>query len=184
MDLAEEIDRLALADVDLITASALLALVSARWLDRLVAAAVAAGGTAMLLALSYDGAIAWQPAHPDDDWATGLFNRHQRGDKGFGPALGPSAADEAQRRLREAGYAVISAPSPWHLGAADVVIQREFLAGLAGAAAALAEAADVDRLRAWVGCRKAWLEEGISAVEIGHRDLLALPIRPIRPSRA
>ncbi len=206
IDLAEEIDRLALADVDVVTASALLDLVSAHWLDRLVAAAVAAGsiGTgavseaaagsspeprpksgparapAMLLALSYDGAIAWQPPHPDDDWATGLFNRHQRGDKGFGPALGPSAADEAQRRLQEAGYQVTSAPSPWRLGAADVAIQREFLAGLAGAAAALAEAADVDRLREWVQCRTAWLEEGVSAVEVGHRDLLALPIRSSR----
>jgi glycosyltransferase involved in cell wall biosynthesis len=206
MDLAEDIDRVALADVDLITASALLDLVSARWLDRLVAAAVGAGGAgngtdreaecgtgpetgprsgparapAMLLALSYDGVITWQPTHPDDDWATGLFNRHQRGDKGFGPALGPSAADEALRRLREAGYEVTSAPSPWRLGAADVAIQREFLAGLAGAAAALAEAADADRLRAWVECRQAWLEEGISAVEVGHQDLLALPIRPSR----
>ena len=187
MDLAEGIEQLALADVDLVTASALLDLVSASWLDRLVAQATAAAAhappPAMLLALSYDGVISWQPAHPDDGWATGLFNRHQRGDKGFGPALGPSAPEAAARCLRGAGYRITSAASPWHLGADDVPIQRVFLAGIAAAVAALAEGPEQPRLQAWVSWREARLMQQASSVTVGHRDLLALHAVRSRPRR-
>lgn len=193
LDLATDLERLPLAGVELVTASALLDLVSADWLGRLVAQACAretadgAAGAppALLLALSYDGAIRWEPAHPDDDWVTDFFNRHQRQDKGFGPALGPTAATEAARLLRQAGLSVMSAPSPWRLGRADVAIQREFLAGLAGAARSLVETADIARLQAWLLSRERWLAEGASAVVVGHQDILALPDQVAsQPARA
>ena len=187
LELAEGLERLPLAEVDLVTASALLDLVSASWLDRLVAQATAAAAPgsppAMLLALSYDGVISWRPAHPDDGWAAALFNRHQRGDKGFGPALGPAATDAAARCLRAAGYRVTTAASPWRLGAAHGPLQRAFLAGMAAAVAALAEGSEQPRLQAWVSCREAWLAQQASGVAVGHRDLLALPPVKSRPRR-
>jgi len=81
LDLAGDLACLPLAGVDLVTASALLDLVSADWLDRLVAwlaAGTAAPATvlsephalrrpALLLALSYDGSMVWRPQLPDDD---------------------------------------------------------------------------------------------------------------------
>ena len=187
LDLADGVERLPVADADLITASALLDLVSPAWLERLLRH-IRFQPPALLLALIYDGSIDWQPAHDDDGWATGLFNCHQRGDKGFGPALGPAAADAAAGLLRAAGYAVATAPSPWRLGAADVAIQRAFLAGLAGAIAELAESEQMSRLQSWLRCREAWLEQGVSKVDVGHRDLLALPgdggVLPVsRPGR-
>jgi glycosyltransferase involved in cell wall biosynthesis len=188
LDLAADLDRLPLAGADLITASALLDLVSIEWFKRLLATIVAAGSQpapappilpALLLALTYDGVIRWQPALADDDWTTTLFNHHQRGDKGFGPALGPQAADEVAACLSVAGYSLTTAPSPWHLGPADDRLQREFLAGIAGAAAEMlaegAAAGDAARLATWLASRTALIAAGISAVEVGHQDLLALP---------
>jgi glycosyltransferase involved in cell wall biosynthesis/SAM-dependent methyltransferase len=182
LDLAAAVERLPVADVDLIAASALLDLVSPAWLDRLLrhVQRSRAQPPALLMVLTYDGTLSWQPPHADDAWATDLFNRHQRGDKGFGPALGPAAADETTRRLQAAGYSITAATSPWHLGADDVAIQQAFLAGMAGAVAELAAAAEAPRLQAWLRSRQAWLAEGISSIEVGHRDLLALPGDPGR----
>jgi len=183
LDLVEDLERLPLAGVDLITASALLDLVSAGWLERLVAAVLDArkqqparsGPPALLFALSYDGSVIWQPALPEDGAAVALFNRHQRSDKGFGPALGPSAAGEAALQLQAAGFTVTQASSTWRLGPADTAIQREFLAGIAGAAATLAS--ESTRVQAWLQERLALVDRGHSAVEVGHQDVLAVPPR-------
>src|SRR5207244_2670973 len=53
-------------DCTLVTASALLDLVSDRWLARLVAQCRAAEA-AVLFSLSYDGRIVCEPPEPDDD---------------------------------------------------------------------------------------------------------------------
>ena len=54
LDLAADLETLAEADADIITASALLDLVSAEWLDRLVAWR-RSSRAALYIALSYDG---------------------------------------------------------------------------------------------------------------------------------
>lgn len=184
-DLATDLDRLPWNGVDVVTASALLDLVSDRWLQRLVRAIAPDSATsgmadagaarpALLLSLSYDGAMRWQPALPDDDGVTALFNRHQRMDKGFGPALGPAGADAAARRLRDAGFAVQQAASPWQLGAGDRVIQREMTGGMAAALAA-SFPQEAPWLQRWRDTRMALIDAGKSAVRVGHTDLLALP---------
>lgn len=163
-----DIAALPLPGATLVTASALLDLVSDLWLDRLVDRLVALK-LPFYAALSYDGRMDWTPALPADAAVTAAFNRHQTGDKGFGPALGPRAADHAAARLRAAGYSVEEAVSPWRLGPADASLQQQLLGGIAQAAA---EAGCPDA-KDWLAARLGMIENG--SCRIGHRDLLALP---------
>lgn len=162
------IDDLPLDGAGLVTASALIDLVSAEWLDRLIARLVALQ-VPFYAALSYDGQMGWTPELAEDATVTAAFNRHQRGDKGFGPALGPLAAPYAADRLRAAGFAVEMAPSPWVLGPEQAALQAALLPGIAGAAAEV-QAAQADL---WCKARLAALPGAIC--RIGHLDLLAVP---------
>lgn len=173
LDLASGLAALDLGGCWLLTASALLDLVSAPWLQELLARAGASACT-LLLTLSYDGQVAMRPALPDDEWLTGLVNRHQRGDKGFGAALGPRAAALAADLARHQGYAVLEAPSPWRISPAHGAVQRALFDGWAEAAGAVAPGEGA-RIAAWQTARVALLEAGHSSVRVGHRDLLAWP---------
>ncbi|MDX1542043.1 MAG: class I SAM-dependent methyltransferase, partial [Geminicoccaceae bacterium] len=111
-----DLDRVfALGEVDAVTASALLDLTSADWLDRL-AGHVAAASLPALFALSFDGRMSFAPERAEDEEVRSRFLRHQRTDKGFGPALGPDAALHLASALRQRGRAVELAPSDWRLG--------------------------------------------------------------------
>ena len=167
---------------DLVTASALLDLVSDSWLAGLVRRC-ADGASGAYFALTYDGEVRWMretaagwrvDGDPDDGLVRDAVNRHQRGDKGFGPALGPAAAPLAARLFREAGYRTWLAGSGWRLGAADGRLADRFVEGWAAAAAELRPDA-ADRVAAWAVRRRAALARGSLRVTVGHRDLLALP---------
>jgi len=161
------------ADADLVTASALLDLVSREWLDRL-AAACAARGVPVLLTLSVDGTLVWEPAAETDATVRDLVVRHQRTDKGFGPALGPDAPDAAAAAFANHGYSVETAASPWRLGPSDVRLQQHLHAGWAAAATETApthEAAISD----WLAHRMDLLAAGVGTVTVRHQDVLALP---------
>ena len=166
-------DPLPVAGADVVTASALLDLVGNTWLDRLVAAC-AAQGAAALLTLSYDGRVTWWPGDAADATVRDRVNRHQRGDKGFGPALGPDAAQAAAVAFRCAGYEVETAASDWHLDETEAELQQYLHADWARAASQVdpADAASVD---AWLARRMDLLAAGTSNVVVGHTDVLALP---------
>lgn len=168
------LDALPLDGARLVTASALCDLVSADWLAGL-ADRLAARGAGFYAALSYDGVMAWTPALAGDGAVTAAFNRHQRGDKGFGPALGPSAGAAVADAFARHGYHVRRAPSPWWLGPAEATLQRELAKGIAAAAgeAGLAEAA------AWAQARSA----ATAACVVGHWDVLAIPGAPSAQSK-
>lgn len=175
-DLAQS-DALDLVGTDLVTASALLDLVSADWVERLAAACHRAGA-AVFATLSYDGRIAWAPTDPDDARVTQAFNRHQRSDKGFGPALGPDGASHLAATLGRCGYAVATGSSDWVLGPADRPLQSALLDGIAAAARAT-EPQDRPAIDAWAERRAALIgatdATGGSALRIGHIDLFARP---------
>ncbi|MBM3769879.1 MAG: class I SAM-dependent methyltransferase [Acidimicrobiia bacterium] len=157
----------------LVTASALLDLVSERWLELLVDRC-AAGGTPVLFALTYDGRMACRPEDPDDAWIRSLVNRHQQTNKGFGRALGPDAAMAAIRLFGAAGYEVASAPSDWVLGGAAASLQRPLLEGWATAAAEIARG-EGPRVRDWLTRRLAQLDAGVSELIVGHQDCTGWP---------
>ena len=166
----------------LVTASALLDLVSEPWLAGLVRRCANAACGAYF-ALTYDGGVRWMTASaagwrvdddPDDSLVLGAVNRHQRGDKGFGPALGPAAAPLAARLFGEAGYRTWLAASGWRLEAAERRLAVRLVDGWAAAAAEQRPDA-ADRVAAWADRRRAALARGRFRVTVGHRDLLALP---------
>jgi hypothetical protein len=175
LDLSSGLETLPWHAARLVTASALLDLVSAAWLQRLVTAAVAAR-VALLFTLSVDGRHDWVPSDPLDSKVSRLFGEHQRRDKGFGPALGAAAVPRLRRALRGSGYRVFSAPSDWQIdgqgGSQAAALQRALVDGMASAASEqdpLSSAA----VQAWRQRRHAWTATG--SVRVGHLDLLALP---------
>jgi SAM-dependent methyltransferase len=174
-----DLDRLKLPAGGLVTASALLDLVSAAWLDALLTRCVGAGA-ALLCVLSYDGRCELVPGRADDALVIDLVNRHQRTDKGFGVALGPMAAATAVERCRALGYAVRTASSDWDIGPDAPELQRALLAGWRDAAAAMAgPGLPAVRLDGWLDARLAAVAAGASRLRVGHVDLLALPPKTI-----
>jgi SAM-dependent methyltransferase len=159
-----------LHEVDLVTAAALLDLVSRRWLDGLVAAC-AARRTALLLALSYDGRIAFLPRHRDDARVRDALNRHQLRDKGFAAALGPGAAAAAGTHLQRTGYRVTQVRSDWWLTRADAALHDALIGGWADAVREQAGSGG----GAWIERWQAWRLAHREALRVGHVDLLALP---------
>lgn len=167
---------------DLVTASALLDLVSEPWLAGLVRRCAAAAAGAYF-ALTWDGEVRWTTESaggrrvdrdPDDGFVRSAVNRHQRGDKGFGPALGPTAAPRAARLFQAAGYRTWLAASDWRLEAADGRLAARLVEGWAEAAAEL-RPETAERVGAWAARRRAAVSRGSCRVTVGHRDLLALP---------
>ncbi|WP_099867343.1 SAM-dependent methyltransferase [Pararhizobium haloflavum] len=120
---------------DVVTGSALIDLVSADWLDRMLAHAVA-DGFGLYFALNYSGEERWLPAHPLDAAILAAFNRDQRRDKGFGHALGGEAAGYLAKRARERGLAATIGPSDWDLGQDEVALRTMLAEGIANAAVA------------------------------------------------
>jgi hypothetical protein len=158
----------------LVTASALLDLVSEEWL-RALAVRCAQAGAAVLFALTYDGRIACSPQDPGDAEIVSLVNRHQRTDKGFGPALGPGATEAAARCFEALGYRVQRARSDWTLPPESRELQRQLIDGWAQAAADIAPGREAV-IDAWRDRRLAHVLAGRSEIAVGHEDMAAWPL--------
>lgn len=172
---AENLDVLLPVNADLVTASALIDLVSECWLSAF-ASAITRRRSAVLVVLSYSGHFELSPPHPSDVLVQELVNRHQHGDKGSGQALGPEATSVLERQLNTAGYQVQVVSSPWRLGE-DVshgALINMLMEGWAQAAMAQNPyaAGEVER---WLQDRQAQLSGQALRVIVSHLDLLALP---------
>jgi hypothetical protein len=154
----------------LVTAAALLDLVSQRWLDAL-AQACRAARAAVCFALTYDGRTTVEPIEPLDARVLAFFNRHQRGDKGFGPALGPDAPVAAEMAFAANGYEACATRSDWVIGAEHPAMQTALLDGWLGAACELAPEWRAP-LTDWHERRCAQVAAGRSTLSVGHVDLV------------
>ena len=161
---------LALPAGGLVTAAALLDLVSTRWLEALATGCKAAGA-AVCFALTYDGRAACTPDEPEDAMVLDLFNRHQRLDKGFGPALGPTAAVAAEQILAKVGFRVLTERSDWDVGPQHGAMQHALLDGWLAAALEIAPE-QTALLTAWHRRRRTHVEAGRSRLVVGHIDLV------------
>ncbi len=158
-----------LADRGLVTASALLDLVSERWLGQL-ALRCRRGGAVVLFALTYDGRIRCAPAEPEDHVIQELVNRHQRTDKGLGPALGPEAITHAERCFAGLGYHVERERSDWTLPPESYELQRQLIEGWAQAAVEIAPSQAV-LIQSWRARRLTHVAGRRSELIVGHQDL-------------
>lgn len=167
-DLAE-VEALPLDGAVLVAASALFDLAGRNWIEA-IADRIAGQGAGLYAALTYDGRMEWSVPDPEDAAVTTAFNRHQTGDKGLGPALGPVAGSVLAEAMRKRGYRVRSAGSPWRLGADDRALQAELLDGIAQAAGEAGTNA-----AGWLDRRLGMIDRAVCT--IGHVDLFALPCR-------
>jgi hypothetical protein len=168
-----------LAGADLITASALLDLMTGNELAALIGAC-AGVGCPVLLTLSVAGRVDLAPADPLDSRVAAAFDANQRRMTVGGRLLGPGAVVAAVAEFRRLGAEVLVRPSPWRLGAAQADLAAEWLTGWVGAAceqeAELASDAD-----AYARRRLREARAGQLAVTVGHADLLALPTLAMNP---
>jgi hypothetical protein len=162
-----------LAGTALVTASALLDLLTAEEIDRLAAACTAAGCPA-LLTLSVTGSVLLTPEEPLDAAFSAAFAAHQRRIVDGRRLLGPDAAPAAAAAFRRHRAQVVRAPSPWRLGPGDDELIEEWLRGwlAAGCEQRPELAAEAD---GYLRRRIDAAAHGALRVVVGHADLLALP---------
>lgn len=179
LDLAD-IDAAIPDDTDLATASALLDLASAEWVDAL-AARCARSSCAGLWAMSVDGG--WHFTGPDgdrlqsaeDEAMLSLYQAHQSREKGLGRALGGAAPEALRTAFARHGYNIAEAPSPWRLvPGRQQPLALELLDGWRTALAETAPGAD-RRIETWWRERRAGVEAGELGIEVGHIDLFVEP---------
>ncbi|MGP2439271.1 SAM-dependent methyltransferase [Streptomyces sp. JW3] len=158
----------ALRGAALVTASALLDVLTADEVTAL-AAACAGAGCAALLTLSVAGRVELTPGHPLDAELAAAFDDHQRRTGLLGPDAVPVAADAFTAH----GATVRVRPSPWRLGRAEAALTDRWLRGWVGAAVAqrpaLREPAGPYLTERLAACHAGELE-----VVVHHDDLLAL----------
>lgn len=162
-----------LTGASLVTASALLDMMTAAELGRLVETCSGAG-CPVLIALSVIGEVELAPEDPFDSSVAAAFNEHQRRLSNGAPLLGPDAVAAAVAGFTDRGMDVVVSPSPWRLGAGQTELVAEWFAGWLGAACEQrpelrTEAAAYARRRA------AEATAGELTVTVHHEDLLALP---------
>lgn len=162
----------------LVTASALLDLVSEDWLASLVLRIVRVGAAA-LFAQTYDGRASWLPADPADAWVHERFDADQRTDKGLGVALGPDAPSTARSLFESLGFEVRAVRADWRLGPQAVELQQAMVDGWADAVMPAADTqAEQVQLARWRSARHAAIGAGEAELRVGHVDLFAVAPSP------
>lgn len=165
-----DVDKIPLDGIDLVTASALLDLMSLAWVERL-AKRVFAANLPLYAALNYDGVMHWTPPSPQDESVTQHFNSHQQREKGNGIALGPTSTVVVPHLLRTVGFDVTIGPSPWHIGPDQSALHLQLLDGIADAVAEI----DQSGVPHWYRARTAAVSH--TQAYVGHMDILAVPAR-------
>lgn len=159
----------ALSGASLVTASALLDVLTRDEIEALAEACVGTGCPA-LLTLSVAGRVELTPSDPLDAEIAEAFNAHQR----RGGLLGPDAVTAACEAFSERGATVRVNPSPWRLGPDDAELTAQWLRGWVGAAVEQRPELG-ERAERYLQERLAACTAGELHVTVHHSDLLALP---------
>ncbi|MET7806392.1 SAM-dependent methyltransferase [Micromonospora chersina] len=158
-----------LADAHLVTASALLDMLTAEEIERI---AGACAGHLTLFAITVLGRVRFTPADPLDAEFEAAFNAHQRRTVAGRALLGPGAVDATVAAFRRRGVEVAVRSSPWRLGPEYAALTAEWLVGWLDAAVEerpeLGGVVDAYRER-----RLAEAADGRLRVVLDHADLLA-----------
>jgi hypothetical protein len=162
-----------LVGTSLVTASALLDLLTLAELDALADACVEAG-CAALLTLTVTGSVAMTPPDPLDEAFAAAFDAHQRRTVDGRRLLGPDAGAAAVDAFESRSATVVTRPSPWRLDSRDAALTEEWLRGWI--AAACEQQPDLGgHAGPYLRRRLDAAAVGELRAEVGHVDLLALP---------
>ena len=158
-----------LVGTSLVTASALLDLLTSDEVNGLAMACAGAGCPA-LLTLSVAGLVELDPPDPLDAEFTEAFNAHQRRSVDGRGLLGQDAVPAAVAAFERLGAAVSTRPSPWRLGSDRARLAQRWLRGWVDAAC--------EQQRGLAQEAPAYLRRRLAGelrVVVHHTDLLALP---------
>jgi hypothetical protein len=167
------LDPAELADASLITASALLDMLTADELERF-ATSCARAGCPVLVTISVIGQVDLMPADPLDARVAGAFNTHQRRTTGGRRLLGPKAVGRAVDAFTRLGLDVLVRPSPWQLDATQAHLTAEWFRGWMSAACEQEPELTVTAA-GYAKHREAEASAGRLGVRVHHHDLLARP---------
>jgi hypothetical protein len=160
------------SDPRLITCSALLDVLTTDQIDA-VCRAVIENQVPALFSLTATGALNISPANRYDELLLDAFNDHQR----RAGRAGPDATTLAVNALCAGGFTVRTQETPWRLTASsDWAFVERFLQERLDAAVAQTPgfaAAATD----WFELRRSQFVLRMLRIEVGHRDVLALPRR-------
>ncbi|GGI48501.1 hypothetical protein BCL57_003225 [Agromyces flavus] len=168
-----ELDADHLDGASLVTASALLDVLTSDEIRAVVRACVAVG-CPVLLSLSVTGEVGLEPPDPHDDVVAAAFNAHQERHAGGRRLMGPAGAAHAERLFLEAGWSVRTARSPWRLGDHEPRLLERWFEGWLDAA--LEQRPDLrDDGTAYGALRSAQVRRGALSAVVQHTDLMAWP---------
>lgn len=162
-----------LARASLITASALLDILTVDELTVLVDLSVAVGCPA-LFTLSVTGDVRLTPGDPLDADLAAAFNEHQRRTVDGRALLGPDAPRRTTELFVGRGAEVEVADSHWRLGADDRDLVEDWLPAWVDAACE-ARPALSRSAQAYLDRRREQLADGCLTVTVAHVDILASP---------
>jgi hypothetical protein len=161
-----------LAGASLITASALLDVMTSDALERLVSSC-AGVRCPVLITLSVTGCVDLSPADPFDRRVADAFNAHHRRTVGARRLLGPDAVGAAVDGFTRLGFDVMVRPSPWRLGPGRSALAVAWFTGWL--AAASEQRPELAAAISYRRRRLAEADEGRLSVTVGHEDLLVSP---------
>jgi hypothetical protein len=162
-----------LAGASLVTASALLDVLTSSELHAIVDACIGSRCPA-LITLSVTGEVRLSPQHDLDSEFERAFNAHQLRDSGGRRQLGRHGAPLAQGLFTQAGWDVRPAATRWNLDHTRPHLLGDWFAGRVDAAVEQVPAlrAAQDRYR---DHRTSQIDRGELTAEVRHVDLLAWP---------
>jgi trans-aconitate methyltransferase len=164
-----------LAGATIVTASALLDMLTVDHVKRLVDTCVHAD-CPVLLTMSVTGRVELSPAETFDQRVMAAFNEHQRRTTAAGTLLGPEAARATVDLFAEYGHTVVTRPSPWRLGPQHSGLAQEWFAGWLDAACEQHPELR-DPAGPYGARRRAQLAADELSITVHHVDLLARPRR-------
>ena len=167
------LDPAALRGAELLTASALLDMMSAPELSRFVAGCVRPA-CPVLITLSVVGHVELTPPDVLDRVVTDAFNAHQRRTTGTRTLLGPDAVAVAAGLFGRHGFHVTTRPSPWRLGRDRGELAAGWFTEWVDAAVEQRPGL-ADPVAPYARRRLAQAATGALAVTVHHADLLAVP---------
>lgn len=162
-----------LSGAALITASAVLDMMTGEGLERFVATCVGAGCPALVL-LSVTGQVDLRPHVPFDQRVSEAFNAHQRRIVDGQRLLGPDAVGAAVDSFERLGVDVLVRPSPWRLGPEQRALEAQWFTGWLGAACEQAPSLAAEAAP-YAQRRLAEAAAGELWVTAHHQDLLVRP---------